>query len=121
QIVDALWDDDPVRNLVEPARERWREHEFHVALDVRFDGPALHADRVAEIAAREHVLFRQLVLAPDAPRLPDTELRRDLDDVGVLKAGRVLLDELEDVPALSPPFDFAVAELSRVDAADGAA
>src|SRR5690606_32716998 len=46
------------------------------------------------------------------------DLRRDLDDVRVVEARRHALDELEDVPALATPLDFAIAQLPRVDAAD---
>ena len=57
----------------------------------------------------------------DAPRLADADLRRDLDDVGLLEARRAFLDELEHVPALLAAFDLAVRKLARVDAADGRA
>src|SRR5690606_547811 len=95
-----------------------REHELHVALDVRLDRPAVDADRVVEVAAAEDVVLGQHVLADEAPRLADADLRRDLDDIRVLEAGRHALDELEDVPALTPPLDLAVAELAGIDAAD---
>src|SRR5262249_17828869 len=95
-----------------------REHELHVAFDVRLDGPAVDADGVVEVAALEDVLMGQRVLAANAARFADAELRCDLDDVGVVESRSDALDELKDVPALPTALDLAVRELPGVDAVD---
>src|SRR5262249_39232484 len=98
-----------------------RKNELHVARDVSLDRPAVDADGVGEIGAVEHVVLAQHVFAANPPRLADADLRRDLDDVRLLEAGRGAADELESVPALAPPLDLAVGELVGVDAAPRAA
>ncbi len=106
---------------LKPRESLRREHEFHVAFDVRFDGPALHADRVGEVAAAQDVGIGQDVLATYPASFANADLRRDLDDVGLIESRRRFLDELEHVPALPAAFDLAVGQLACVDAADGRA
>ena len=48
EILDPLGQQDPVGDLVEPARACGSKYEFHIAFDVRLDRPAVNADRILE-------------------------------------------------------------------------
>src|SRR5215469_9194977 len=97
QVADALLagtggHDHPERKVVESPRVTLPP-ELNGACHVRLDRPAVHADRVGEVCAAEHVVLGELVGPDDAASLADADLRRDVHDVGVLEAGRPVSDE----------------------------
>jgi hypothetical protein len=75
------------------------------------------SSKLAHPRTSSSLSLAQHVPADHAARLADTDLRRDVDDVGMLEAGRRFADELEYLPRLPPAFDFAVAHLLDVEAA----
>ena len=85
---------------------------------VGLDRPAVHADRVVEARASEHVGLGQLIFPEHAPRLAHADLWRDLEDVGFLEAGRRFTQELEEVDDLAPAFHLGPGQLLRIGAVD---
>ncbi len=110
------------RQLVEAARLRDRRPApLDVAGDVQLERPAVDADRVGEARAADDLVAAQDVLADEAPRLADADLRRDLEQVGVLEARDARAQEAQVVDRLAPAFDLAARERARVGAVDRAA
>src|SRR4051812_43952282 len=93
QIVDLLRHDHTVGQLIEPSFLSCK-NKLTVAGDGGLDRPAVDADGVGEVDAIEYVVLREHVFAAPPPRLADADLRRDLDDVGVLEARGGAADEL---------------------------
>jgi len=107
EIFDSLRDDHAKRQLVETARlGDCRKTDDDVAWNVRFYRPAVHADGVGEVGAVHDVVDRQLIAADDAACLANADLWRNIDDVGPLEIRHVLVDEVEDLPDLPPPFEL---------------
>ena len=67
----------------------------------------------AKLGAADHLVAAQHVLAEQAPRLADAELRCDLEQVRVLEAGHARAQEAQVVDRLAPTFDLAVARATR--------
>ena len=61
----------------------------------------------AKSAQPSDVVAAQHVLADQAARLADAELRRDLEQVGALEAGHALAQEAQVVDRLAPALDLA--------------
>jgi hypothetical protein len=121
QVVDALGNKHPIRQLVEAARLRdRRKPEDHVAGDMGFHRPAVDADRILKTGAAEHVLAREHMAADHAPGFADAELRRQIDDVGLFES-RHRAQEIERVERLAAAVDFAAREIVGLEAVDGGA
>ena len=110
-----------VGQVVEAARTCLGPAPHHIARDMRFDRPAVDADGVGKACAGEHVVAGKLIKAGDAAGLADAELRRHVDDIGVGKAGRLALQELEESQRLAAAFDLAGGELVGIGTVERAA
>src|SRR5258708_8042199 len=117
QIVGAGRKDHAVRKLVVAA---WLalEAEFDIAGDMILHRPAVDTNRIDEVGAIQHVFLRELIGAPQSPRLADADLRRDLRDVGALEDRRRLAAELEGIPDLAAALGLAPGQLLSANAAD---
>ena len=72
----------------------------------------------AKLGAADDVVAGQHVLADQPARLADAELRRDLEQVGVLEAGNARAQEAQVVDRLAPALDLARRERARIGAVD---
>src|SRR5215831_6434558 len=105
--------------MVEAARCRnLRPEPLHIARDVVLDRPAVNADGIRKVRARNHVVTGQLVAAGDAAGLPDADLRRDVDDVGLGKTRYIALEKIEIRARLPAAFDLAPTQVVGVGAVE---
>src|ERR1700755_855466 len=118
QIVDPLRQEHPIGQFIEASRlrNRW-ELEDHITRDMRLDWPAIDADGIRKRRAAEHIVAAKLIVALDTPGLSDAELRRQIDDVGVLEPGH-RAQECEGLDRLTAALDLAAGEIVRLDAVD---
>src|SRR5215211_842978 len=87
-----------------------------IAGDVVFDRPTVDPDAVGKAGARGDVRTGELVAAGDAPRLANTDLRRDVDNVGLAETGDRAAQKFKEGQCLPPALDLAGAEFSGVGA-----
>src|SRR5262249_60107351 len=101
EIVDAFRQEAAVGDRVPETVVE--EAPFGAAVaDVQLDGPGGAAHAVVEVPAAEHVVLRQAVAAPDAPRLPQPEAWRGVGQEGAFEARHVPAEKCGATVGLRP-------------------
>src|SRR4051812_42829336 len=96
----------------------FQELPRHFVSLMTLDGPTVDADRVGEIFAAEDVLLLEAKVAAEPPRLADTDLRCDVEEVSLLESGNVSAKEVEESGRVASSADLTRGKIDRARGVD---